>query len=120
MIALDCGDTQKTFPLEERARLARLQIRRKARRRAQVERAEQIRKEAAQEMAARRALEIQGWAQQKPAERTPTVQNRRARRVSWWDVPALLLFLAVVVMLIVGMVKAPRGERGAAIQNGAR
>lgn len=55
----------------------------------------------------------QGWAQQRPAERTPKAPpNFWRRRPSRWDAAAAVLAFAVAALLIRGMLLAPRGEQG--------
>ena len=120
---LDVSDTIRTLPLEERRRLTRVHLRRRARRRAQVERAEQIRHEAAVAMAARRAAAPQGWREQRPEDRTQVVRvpNRRRPRRQGLRGATLAAFLVTVAMLGLGIYRAERAAgQGEAVAQGVR
>ena len=119
---LDVSDTVRVLPLEERTRLSCVHLRRRARRRAQVERAEQIRQEAALAMAARRAAAPQGWREQKPEDRTQVVRvpNRRRPRRQGLRGATLAAFLATVALLGWGIYRAEQAGQGEAVAQGTR
>jgi flagellar biosynthesis/type III secretory pathway M-ring protein FliF/YscJ len=120
---LDCSDTDRIFASDEQARLTRYTLKRRARRRAQVAKAQQIIQEAAEEMAARRrAVSGEGWREQRPEDRTQVakVPNRRVRQPSRFDWPTLALFLLTVGILVWGMAKPERLEQGRAVAQGVR
>lgn len=113
------GDSAPRFSWDEAKRRERYEHRRRARRRAQVERAEQIRRDAA-EMAARRAAAPQGWAQQRE-DRTQVVRLPPRAPRKGLSRASVVAFLVTVTMLGLGIYRAERAAgQGEAVAQGVR